>query len=336
MRFSAKFVKQVFKVINMKKLVGQNMVDPPPRLELNTQQLKRSQLPQRQETIGASDLITLFPVHPTTQHVFYLHGGGYALEASPFHKKIQAYFVSKYGLKVSAFDYPLAPEYTAEVTLRETLKAFQRLVFLYPDDQFYLFGDSAGGGLALSLAQYLRDLALAEVPVEPANSAASLAPNTSTSPGGESLLEAGLADLCQTARHRPQKLALISPWLDLTLQDPRIAGIENRDVLLERELLAEAAANYAGGLALTDPRVSPLFGELTDLGALLVISGTDDILNPDVLNLEERLQALGSPDSTGTQLTLSIAPEMMHDFVVYPLKESAPYLDLIGNFYTEK
>ena len=100
--------------------------------------------------------------------------------------------------------------------------------------------------------------------------------------------------------------------------------------------MAEAAANYAGGLALTDPRVSPLFGELTDLGALLVISGTDDILNPDVLNLEERLQALGSPDSTGTQLTLSIAPEMMHDFVVYPLKESAPYLDLIGNFYTEK
>lgn len=341
MRFSAKFVKQVFKVIHMKKLVGQNMVDPPPRLELNTQQLKRSQLPQRQEIIGESDLITLFPVHPTTQHVFYLHGGGYALEASPFHKKIQAYFVSKYGLKVSAFDYPLAPEHTAEVTLRETLKAFQRLVFLYPDDQFYLFGDSAGGGLALSLAQHLRDLALAEVPVgslrkQPANSATSSAPNTSTSPGAESLSEAGLADLRQTASHRPQKLALISPWLDLTLQDPRIAGIENRDVLLERDLLAEAAANYAGDLALTDPRVSPLFGELTDLGALLVISGTDDILNPDVLNLEERLQALGSPDSTGTQLTLSIAPEMMHDFVVYPLKESAPYLDLIGNFYTEK
>ncbi len=315
MRFSAKFVKEVFKVINMKKLVGKNMVTPPPRLELNAQQLKRTELAQRSETVAGSELITLFPDHATDRHVFYLHGGGYALEASPFHKEIQEYFVKTYGLKVSAFDYPLAPEHTAQVTLERTLAAFLRLVFLYPDDRFYFFGDSAGGGLALSLAQHLQQLA--EKPQPAAN------------PGSQSPQ--------QTPPLRcPEKLALISPWLDLTLTDPRIAVIEDKDVLLERDLLAKAARNYAGGLPLEDPRVSPLYGPLKNLGELLVISGTDDILNPDVLRLRERIHALGSPESTGTRLRLKIAPEMMHDFVVYPLKESAPYLDLIGRFYVDE
>ncbi len=34
MRYSAKLVKNVFKVINMKKLVGATMVDPPKRRRL--------------------------------------------------------------------------------------------------------------------------------------------------------------------------------------------------------------------------------------------------------------------------------------------------------------
>lgn len=323
MRFSAKFVKQVFKVINMKKLVGKNMVTPPRRLEWNAQQLKRTELAQRSEDIAGSELITLFPDHPTNRHVFYLHGGGYALEASPFHKEIQEYFVKTYGLKVSAFDYPLAPEHTAQVTLERTLAAYLRLVFLYPDDHFYLFGDSAGGGLALSLAQHLQEKR-------------ATANSETAATAGQKATQSTDQRYEQLPVSVPEKLALISPWLDLTLSDPRISAIEDKDVLLQRDLLAEAARNYAGGLPLEDPRVSPLKGPLENLGQLLVISGTDDILNPDVLRLQERINALGSQESSGTCLHLEIAPDMMHDFVVYPLKEATPYLALIGRFYVDE
>ncbi|MBO1304803.1 alpha/beta hydrolase fold domain-containing protein [Enterococcus sp. 669A] len=289
MRYSAKFVKTVFKVINMKKLVGFNMIDPPKRRNINAKQLSRTGIPQVSSTVDGHEVITLLPPHPTNRHVFYLHGGGYALEASPFHKDIQERFVKRYNLKVSYFDYPLAPENTAEKTLPITEAAFRQLVYSYPDDEFRLFGDSAGGGLAMSLAQQLRDIQLEK---------------------------------------RPMKIALASPWLDATLSDPRTEELQDKDVVLEKDMLSEAGENYAGELPLNDPRVSPIYGRFDDLGELLVIAGTDEILYPDVLRLQERVVR-----SKNTEMTLEIVPGMMHDFVVYPLKESLRYIDQMGEFF---
>ncbi|MBV7391803.1 MULTISPECIES: alpha/beta hydrolase fold domain-containing protein [Enterococcus] len=292
MRYSAKFVKGLFKVLNMKKIVGISMIDPPKRRNIIAKQLKRIDIPQKVQSLDGHQLITLLPAHPTKRHVFYLHGGGYALEASPFHKNLQERFVKRYNLKVSYFDYPLAPENTAEKTLPLTEKAFRHLNFLYPDDKFYLFGDSAGGGLAMSLAQLLRDIDLEQ---------------------------------------RPEKIALVSPWLDATVSDPRSNELQEKDVLLEKDLLTEAGENYAGTWAVTDPRVSPIYGNFDDLGRLFVIAGTDEILYPDVLRLQERIKR-----SENTEMTLTVVPDMMHDFVVYPLKESLTYIDQIGEFFSEK
>lgn len=289
MRYSAKLVKNVFKVINMKKLVGATMVDPPKRRRLISRQLSQTDIPQKIAEIDGHQLITLFPGHPTRRHVFYLHGGGYALEASPFHKEIQERFVKRYNLKVSYFDYPLAPENTAEKTVPLTELAFRQLAYLYPDDCFFLFGDSAGGGLAMSLAQHLRNIDLPK---------------------------------------RPKKIALASPWLDASLSDPRSQELQKKDVLLEKDLLAEAGENYAGELPLTDPMVSPIYGNFDQLGELLVVAGTDEILYPDVLRLQDRIKR-----SQGTTMRLEVVEGMMHDFVVYPLKESLLYVDQIGEFY---
>src|SRR5699024_5952542 len=238
MRFSAKFVKETFRVFNMKKMVRITMVTPQKRRDINTKQLQKTKIHQEKRRVNRSEMITLFPSVSTNKHIFYLHGGGFSLEASPFHKNIQTYFVNEFGLKVSYFNYPLAPENTVSITLDETFQAYKEIVMLYPDDHFYLFGDSAGGGLALSLAQQLRD---------------------------------------QNVLHRPQKIVLASPWLDLTLSNPDIEKIQGNDVLLERELLAKAAKNYAGDFSLKDPRVSPLYGNLDDLKEIFTVVGTDDI-----------------------------------------------------------
>lgn len=288
MRYSAKFVKSVFKVIQMKQLVGRTMVTPPKRRHLTAKQLQQTTIPQKTEWIGGQELVTLFPKMTGNRHIFYLHGGGYALEASPFHAQIQRYFVETYQLKVSYFNYPLAPEHTAKETLALTKEAFQRLAYLYPDDQFTFFGDSAGGGLAMSLAQQARNEGWSK---------------------------------------RPKKMTLISPWLDMTLSDPRSQALAVKDVLLAGDLLKQAGKAYAGDWALDDPRVSPIYGGFDELGQLLVISGTDDILYPDVLRLQQSIK-----HSKGTTLDLVVVPEMMHDFVVYPLKESLQYLDQIGQF----
>ncbi len=92
--------------------------------------------------------------------------------------------------------------------------------------------------------------------------------------------------------------------------------------------MAEAGENSAGELSLTDPMVSPIYGSFDDLGELFVVAGTDEILYPDVLRLQERIKR-----SQGTTMRLEIVEGMMHDFVVYPLRESLPYVDQIGEFY---
>lgn len=289
MRYSANFVKQVFKVVRMKKLVGKAMVSPPKRRNITKKQLEKTDIHIVYQTFGTRELLTLVPEAPTQKHVFYLHGGGYSLEASPFHKNIQERFAKTFSLKVSYFDYPLAPENTAKTTLKTTEEAFEHLQALYPDDIFYLFGDSAGGGLATALAQRLRD---------------------------------------QDIKRRPKRIALVSPWLDVSVSDPRSASLQEEDVLLEKELLIKAGKNYAGEWSVEDPRVSPLYGSFDFLGYLLVIAGTAEILYPDVLRLQQKVQ-----QSTGTNLQTTIVPEMMHDFVVYPLKESLQYVDQIGMFF---
>ena len=60
----------------------------------------------------------------------------------------------------------------------------------------------------------------------------------------------------------------------------------------------------------------------------VIVIGSPSILYPDVLRLQDRIKR-----SKGTTMQLEVVEGMMHDFVVYPLKESLPYVDQIGEFY---
>src|SRR5699024_4751601 len=144
--------------------------------------------------------------------------------------------------------YPLAPEHTYEDTLHfvydlymqktDTMKNFEDII---------LMGDSAGGGLALVLAQLLK---VKQLP-------------------------------------QPEQIILISPWLDLSLSNPEIAPIEKKDPFLLRAGLIEAGKMYAGKTDTKDPKVSPLYGELNGLAAITMLMGSHDILAADARKLVE-------------------------------------------------
>lgn len=88
---------------------------------------------------------------------------------------------------------------------------------------------------------------------------------------------------------------LLSPALDLSWNNPGIDAIQPSDPWLGRpggRVLAEA---WRGGDPLDDPVVSPLFGELSGLGPLTILTGTRDILNPDAQLLLAKAQAAGVP-----------------------------------------
>jgi acetyl esterase/lipase len=84
---------------------------------------------------------------------------------------------------------------------------------------------------------------------------------------------------------------LISPALDLSLTNPRVPEVAPHDPWLGIDGIRHLADQWRAGIALDDPMVSPICGDLPGLGPMLLLSGTRDVLNPDAVLLAEKARA---------------------------------------------
>ncbi len=92
-------------------------------------------------------------VNPTNHVILYFHGGGYGIGSPRSHRDLCAYLAKYSGVPVLSLDYRLAPEHPFPAALEDAEAAFMALVAKgIPAHNITLAGDSAGGGLALSLA----------------------------------------------------------------------------------------------------------------------------------------------------------------------------------------
>jgi acetyl esterase/lipase len=87
----------------------------------------------------------------------------------------------------------------------------------------------------------------------------------------------------------PCGLTLISPWLDIALRNPAIEQVAAKDPWLGPEGLRYIGKRWVADLDDTDPRVSPLFGELVALPPVDLYVGTRDIFMPDCRLLRDQL-----------------------------------------------
>jgi len=234
-------------------------------------------LSTREQSIEGFQLMTLQNSDSTKKHVLFLHGGAYIAEANSGHRRFLEELVLRYKLKASFLDYPLAPEQQATRTLEILEKAWDVLLDEFPEDELYLAGDSAGGGLALAFLQVL----------------------------------AG-----KNEERIPTKTVLISPWLDISMSNPEIKDYVKKDVLLRFDSLKECGRLYAGSLDLKDPLVSPIYGNLEKLGALKVFVSTHELFYPDCILLQHKVASV-----KGTSMELTVKQEMIHDWVILPIKE---------------
>jgi acetyl esterase/lipase len=108
----------------------------------------------------------------------------------------------------------------------------------------------------------------------------------------------------------PQKLILMSPWIDMTLQNPAIELTEKDDVMMTVERLSNAARAYAGGSDLRDPDLSPMFADLAGLPPVLIQIGTADLLLGDCRKFFMRCQ------DAGVDASYEEYPNAFHDFMM--------------------
>jgi triacylglycerol lipase len=109
----------------------------------------------------------------------------------------------------------------------------------------------------------------------------------------------------------PASMVLLSPWLDVTMTNPNIAFVQ--DPLLPVGPGQLIGKEWAGGLSVTDPEVSPLYATSAILHGLpptYVYSGNLDSLSPDVLVLQQEAATAGAP------INFVLANGEIHDWVI--------------------
>ena len=180
--------------------------------------------------------------------ILYLHGGSYVAETSSNHWKFLEKLVKDTNATIILPDYPLTPKYTYKDVFTMITPLYKEIIEEVSTDNLILMGDSAGGGMSLALLERL-----SEENVE-----------------------------------MPYKTILISPWLDVRLENPKIDNVQKYDKDLNKESLKIAGIAYAGKDGIDSYLVNPIDGDLSKLKNVTIFTGTYDILNPDVHVLDEK------------------------------------------------
>ena len=213
--------------------------------------------------------------HPA-QTVFYFHGGAYINQPNSQQTTMAARTAKETGAEVVLMVYPKEPVHTCEEAYESCIAYY--LSYLRQNDcgKIVFMGDSAGGGLALGLAQVLRD-------------------------GGDPT---------------PEELILISPWVDLTMSNEELPDYLEHDPMLGIDGARRMGEVWAGGLSMTDPRVSPLYGDLSGLCPVTLTTGTWEVFYPDELLLAEKLE------EAGVECELIVGDRMIHCYPICPIPEA--------------
>lgn len=194
-------------------------------------------------------LITPKNEEKTNKFILYLHGGAYMAETSEKHWEFIEKLTNETKATIILPDYPLTPKYNYKDVFEMVEPLYKEIINKIGTENLILMGDSAGGGLALALEEKI----------------------------GEQNLS------------MPSKTILISPWLDIKLENPEIEEYQKRDKQLNKETLKLAGIVYAAD-GIDSYLVSPINGDLSKLKNITILIGTNDILNPDVKLLQQKAQ----------------------------------------------
>jgi monoterpene epsilon-lactone hydrolase len=188
--------------------------------------------------------------------IIYFHGGGYRLGSALAWRSYGSHLAAACKVGVVLVDYRLAPEHPFPAAVDDALRAYLWAVQQAAGDSAVIVGgDSAGGGLAAALVEWVAKR-------------------------GDPL---------------PAGAICLSPWADLTNTAGTFAGNAGRDTLFSKMAADEAAQLYLGDGDRTDPLASPVCGRWPAQVPLLIQVGDTEVLLDDAARLEGLGRDAGAP-----------------------------------------
>ncbi len=185
--------------------------------------------------------------------IYFIHGGGYVMGSNEAYRGLMSKIAKVCKAKLLTVEYALAPEQPFPMALSQITLVYEWLQRQVKDEKIITIGDSAGGGLVLSLFQKLRE---ESIPL-------------------------------------PSACVLIAPWVDMELKQPSIERLAKQDVILSKKRLAAAAKLYAGDVPKDNSYLSPINADFTGFPPTLIQLGTHDILLDEGKLLAKKMEAAG-------------------------------------------
>ncbi|MBB4133359.1 acetyl esterase/lipase [Xanthomonas campestris] len=204
--------------------------------------------------------------------IIYLHGGAFAMGSIRTHRDIARRLAQTSGFPVLLVGYSLTPASPYPAALDDVISVYEILRAGRVFPRPLAFaGDSAGGNLAI----------------------------------------AATFRILERGREPPFALALFSPWLDLANSANKHESGTAREYMLDRAFLESAAEEYANGIRLDDPRISPINGPIHRLPPVHVCAAETELLASDSERLVQRGQELG------VDAELQLWADQMHAFPTF-------------------
>lgn len=240
--------------------------------------------------VSGRNVFTLSPKNDGNEtKILYLHGGAYIRGFGRIHWDFFNTLIKKTGCTVIAPDYPLAPESNYKDSFEMLTQIYEDLILNDKPENLILMGDSSGGGFALAFAQKML---------------------TENKP-------------------MPRRIILLSPWLDVTMENPELRTIEPLDPVLEISGLIRAGKAYAAQTDPHDPLLSPIYGNLEGLPRISLFAGTRDILVADARRLKK------IADEKGISIDYVEVEDMVHVWMLLYIKESKQAIEQITQLILE-
>lgn len=217
--------------------------------------------------------------------IFYFPGGGFVDQPKAQHWSLIDRLSVQTETPVVVPNYLKATSYSCDEAYDEAIALYKQYIDNYNLKRVIFIGDSSGGTFALSLAMQLR----------------------------------------QTEMLQPEKLILISPFMDLSMTNEEMKAYAETDYMVGYDGLKVFAEKWAGERTLYDPIVSPLYGNFIGLGEIIIFSGAKDMLHSDILKFEKRLIA------DKADYSLYIEENLPHVYPLFPTPEAQEAFRIIKN-----
>ena len=237
------------------------------------------------------------------RRLLYIHGGGFMMGSPRSHRVITTTLSRVTNASVLAIDYRLTPENKRVACIEDCQAAYKWILDNGPDGQtgapssFFIAGDSAGGNLTLTTIAWARDMGLPAV-----NAAVALSPLTDST--------------------------FSSPSMRSNIETDHMLGPTLAPMVKMPQILRAWIGLIMNRVKPNDPRVSPIFGDLSALPPTLVQASEAEVL------LDDSRRWVNKAQDAGTEATLQTWPHVLHVWHIFgaEMPEAKEAFENIGHF----